>query len=126
MHYRNGRKAQNGDRVVQLDSGSSGKIAAVGSAPAGFVADTTTVPDEAAASAQFPHPVYRLPACVYAYRPLVAHPPRRRPRPARTASPSRGGSAPKRRETPAAPARCPAYRPRTARSAATVPATGLA
>ena len=29
MHYRNGREAQNGDRVVQLES-TSGKVTAVG------------------------------------------------------------------------------------------------
>ncbi len=30
MHYRNGREAKNGDRIVKLDCGSEGKIAAFG------------------------------------------------------------------------------------------------
>ena len=30
MHYRNGREAKNGDKVVMLDMGGTGKIIAVG------------------------------------------------------------------------------------------------
>jgi hypothetical protein len=30
MHYRNGREAKNGDRVIQLDSGNAGKAFALG------------------------------------------------------------------------------------------------
>jgi hypothetical protein len=30
MHYRNGREAKNGDKVVMLDMGNSGQVVAVG------------------------------------------------------------------------------------------------
>jgi len=30
MHYRNGREAKNGDKIVKLDSGDSGKVVAFG------------------------------------------------------------------------------------------------